>query len=60
MNRNLFSCGRFLTSRVLLVCNDLNDAMTQDSLLLPLIANMLFVSMRNGWKRYFGGFADLS
>ena len=27
---------------------------------LPLIANMLFVSMRKGWKRYFGGFVDLS
>ena len=62
MNRNLFSCRRFLTTwpRVLLVCNDLNDAMTQHSLLLPLIANMLFVSMRKGWKRHFGGFAYLS
>ena len=40
---------------VLLVCT---DAMKQASLFLPLTVNMLFVSMRKGWKRYFGDFAD--
>jgi len=28
--------------------------------LFATIANMLFVSMRKGWKRYLGGFEDLS
>ena len=46
----------FLTRIVLLVCT---DAMKQESLFLPLIANMPFVSMRKGWKRYFGGFVNV-
>ena len=57
MNRNLFSCVRFLTRSVLLVCT---DAVKQESLFLPLTVNMLFVSMRKGWKGYFEGFEDLS
>ena len=57
MNRNLFTSVRFLIRSVLLLCT---DAMKQESLFLPLTANMLFVPMRKGWKRYFGGFADLS
>ena len=57
MTRNLFSCVWFLTRGVFLVGI---DAMEQESLFLPLIANMLFVSMGKGWKRYFGGFVDLS
>ena len=40
---------------MLFVCN---DAMKQEILFLPLIANMLFVSTRKGFERYFGGFAD--
>ena len=57
MNRNSFSCVRFLTRSVLLVCT---DVMKQESLFLSLTVNMLFVSKRKGWKRYFGGFADFS
>ena len=57
MIRNLFSCIQFLSKSVLLVCS---NTMKQESLFLPLTANMLFVSMRKGWKMYFGGFVDLS
>ena len=57
MNQNLVSCVWFLTRNVLLVCT---DAMKQESLFLPLTVNMLFVSMRKGWKKYLEGFEDVS
>ena len=47
MNRNLFSCVRFLPRSVLLVCT---AAMEQESEFLTVTVNMLFVSMRKGWK----------